>query len=475
MSERVRERRTVRSDDVSLARQRAITEQLLLAALREHDITSEAVEASRRAIFLAATSRALAMSLDYDATRDAVRRCVLPRDGSWCIVDIVESNGVVQRLPVTHPEADKQAVAQTFADLWFPPPIPRANGPGALCPGDAEPAVFPNGGLMMLAPNASSPKSLERLRALGFGGLVVLPLVVRATVLGTITFITRADDPPLSAEELALAAGLAGACALALDNARLYREAGRLRSVADEANRAKSAFLGNMSHELMTPLNAIGGYVTLIEMGIRGPVTVEQLADLARIRDNQTHLLTLISEILHFARSGSTAYRLVEVSTKAALQAVAEMLAGLVSERRLSIVQRPSRRRAVMWADADRVRQILVNLVMNAVKYGAAVGGEITLSSAVTRDAVSMRVADNGPGIAAEQLATIFDPFVQLASGLTDRRGGVGLGLALSRDLARAMNGELTVASTVGVGSEFTLTLPRAKSRKPTSTEMSVA
>ena len=106
-----------------------------------------------------------------------------------------------------------------------------------------------------------------------------------------------------------------------------------------------------------------------------------------------------------------------------------------------------------MWADADRVRQILVNLVMNAVKYGAAVGGEITLSSAVTRDAVSMRVADNGPGIAAEQLATIFDPFVQLASGLTDRRGGVGLGLALSRDLARAMNGELTVASGLTNGS----------------------
>jgi signal transduction histidine kinase len=118
----------------------------------------------------------------------------------------------------------------------------------------------------------------------------------------------------------------------------------------------------------------------------------------------------------------------------------------------------------VAWADADRVRQILVNLVMNAVKYTPQNGGTITLACAVAGDSVLAHVADTGPGIPGEKLESIFEPFVQLTSGLADRRGGVGLGLAISRDLARAMNGDLTVESTVGAGSRFTLTLPLAKS-----------
>lgn len=115
-----------------------------------------------------------------------------------------------------------------------------------------------------------------------------------------------------------------------------------------------------------------------------------------------------------------------------------------------------------MWADADRVRQILLNLVTNAVKYGAANGGRITLESTAT-DVVSLHVVDTGQGIPSDKLAAIFEPFVQLASGLSDRRGGGGLGLSISRDLARAMHGDLTVESVVGVGSRFTLSVPRVR------------
>jgi signal transduction histidine kinase len=121
----------------------------------------------------------------------------------------------------------------------------------------------------------------------------------------------------------------------------------------------------------------------------------------------------------------------------------------------------------VVWADDDRVRQILMNLVMNAVKYTPEGGGTITLSATVTRSSVIIQVGDCGPGIPPEKVATIFEPFVQLASGLTDRQGGVGLGLAISRDLARAMKGDLTVESTVGVGSRFMLELPRARREAP--------
>jgi len=292
-------------------------------------------------------------------------------------------------------------------------------------------------------------------------------LVVRTTALGAITFVIPYGDPPFSPQDVTLASDLADLCALALDNERLYRQAHELREAADAANHAKSTFLGNMSHELMTPLNAIGGYVTLLEMGLRGSVSTEQLVDLARIRHNQVHLLTLISEMLTYIRGehGRLEYRLTEVSAQAALRDVADMLHGAADERGLVLVHGSEGVDALMWADAERVRQILLNLVMNAVKYATANSGEIRLSLTATSSVVAIHVADKGPGIPAEKLDEIFHPFVQLANGLTDRRGGVGLGLSISRDLARGMNGELTVQSTLGVGSRFTLELPRAQHR----------
>jgi signal transduction histidine kinase len=276
--------------------------------------------------------------------------------------------------------------------------------------------------------------------------------------------VSREGDPPFTREEIALATELAARCAMALDNARLYREADGLRLAAEAASQAKSAFLGSMSHELRTPLNAIGGFAELMEMGVQGPVTEAQQASLVRIKANQEHLLTLITEILTFVRveGGRMEYRKGNVSLDQALADVAEMLSGAASERGLSFERAGCDPSAIAWADSDRVRQIIVNLVMNAVKYTPANGGTITLGCVVSGERVVATVADTGPGIPPEKLESIFEPFVQLTSSLTDRRGGVGLGLAISRDLARGMDGDLTVESTVGAGSRFTLTLPLA-------------
>ena len=443
-------RRTRRDESAvtELTRQRAITERLLLAALNARDVKNEAITVSRRATFLASASRELATSLDGTGARDAIRRRTLMREGSWCIVDIVELDGGIHRLPVAHPDSSKQELAQNFAERWFP-----------------LQAGFVTERSPTLVIDSNATQGLAALRELGFGGLLVAPLVVGTTALGAITFVIPHGDPPFSPQDVTLASDLADLCALALDNERLYRQAHKLREAADAANHAKSTFLGNMSHELMTPLNAIGGYVTLLEMGLRGPVTAEQLADLARIRHNQVHLLTLLSEMLTYIRGehGRLEYRLSEVSALAALRDVADMLHGAADERHLVLVSPVARDDLLMRADAERVRQILLNLVMNAVKYATPESGEITLSLTATSNVVAIHVADNGPGIPPEKLEVIFHPFVQLADGLSDRRGGVGLGLAISRDLARGMNGELTVESTLGVGSRFTLELPRAQ------------
>ena len=416
-------------DQLSDSRQRALTERLLLRALSEQDTARIAREDGARGRFVASVSRDLAQSLDEAATQAAVARRTLPRADSWCIVDIIELDGAVHRLAIAHPDPAKQAVAQEFADHWL-----------------TRSSVAP-------------PLAVERV--------LPVPLVVRGSVLGAITFVTGENDPPFSADERTLASDIAQLCALALDNARAYRESQRLREAADIANRAKSSFLSTMSHELMTPLNAIGGYVALMEMGLRGPVTAEQRVDLARIRQSQAHLLTLISDILAQARSdakrGGSEYRFGEVSVASMLREVASMLQAAVDERHLTLVCAPGPDDEIVWADAVRMRQILINLVMNAIKHGKQQDGRITLESVPTPASIAIRVTDDGEGIPEDKLEAIFAPFVQLAKGLSDRRGGVGLGLAISRDLARAMNGDVTVFSVFGKGSRFTLELPRAR------------
>jgi signal transduction histidine kinase len=376
---------------------------------------------------------------------------------------VVESNGAIHRLAVVHPDPAKQELAQRLQEQWPSKKSDTMSASSVVHARRPTIVTHESGAALMLA--AHGEENLRILREIGFGSLLAVPLIVRARVQGAITFISREGDAPFTSEEIALAVDVAARCAMALDNARLYREADALRLAAELANTSKSEFLGSMSHELRTPLNAIGGFAELIDMGIQGPVTEEQHVALARIKANQEHLLMLITEILNFVRveSGRMEYHSAAVPMKAALADVAEMLSAAISEKGHTVVNDGCDAAAIAWADPDRVRQILVNLVMNAVKYTPPNGGTITLTCEVMGDTVLAHVEDTGPGIPSEKLESIFEPFVQLTSGLADRRGGVGLGLAISRDLARAMNGDLIAESTVGVGSRFTLTLPLAR------------
>jgi signal transduction histidine kinase len=445
-------------------RQRAVAERLLLGALREQDAAGDAARASERSQYVANTSRELSLSLDEPATRDTVRHVSLPRPGTWCMVDVIESNGAIHRLSVVHPDPAKQALARLLEEHWpsrSVEPTEAANPTRALRV--AQPTVLTGDSGTALVLAAHGETNLRILREIGFGSLLVVPLVVRARVQGAITFVSREGDPPFSQDEISLAVDIAARCAMALDNARLYREADALRLAAEAANQSKSQFLGTMSHELRTPLNVIGGFTELLELGIEGPVTEKQRGVLVRIKASQQHLLKLITEILNFVRieSGRMEYHLGRTSLTDELSAVAGMLEGMAKEKSLTLAVPLGDAEVVAWADADRVRQILVNLIMNAVKYTPP-GGTITLSCAVVGETVVARVADTGPGIPTDRLESIFEPFVQLTSGLTDRRGGVGLGLPISRDLARAMKGDVQVESTGSGGSCFTLVLPRA-------------
>ena len=243
------------------------------------------------------------------------------------------------------------------------------------------------------------------------------------------------------------------------------READDSLARAAEANRAKSQFLAAMSHELRTPLNAIGGYTDLLTMGLSGPITPQQQEQLARIRRSQEHLLGIINDILNFSRleAGRLTYNIGPVAVKDVVESVTDMIMPQARTKGLHLDQAECRE-ATALGDRPKVEQIVLNLLSNAVKFTPS-GGKISIACNVKRGKVMLTVLDTGSGIPADKLDAIFEPFVQVGRTLTSAKEGAGLGLAISRDLARGMGGDITVDSRIGVGSEFKLTLPEDKSK----------
>lgn len=265
---------------------------------------------------------------------------------------------------------------------------------------------------------------------------------------------------------------------LSEENTRLYESANALRIVAESAQReaeaansAKAQFLANMSHELRTPLNAIGGYAQLMEMGLRGAVTEAQLEDLARIQRSQAHLLGLINAVLNYAKleAGHVVYATQDVALDDVVVEAKSLVSPQLDAKGLryqyascaDLANASLGTPVLIRADAEKLRQILLNLLTNALKFTPS-GGQITVVCRTVNGAALLSVSDTGRGIPADKLQTIFDPFVQIGRHLTSTDTGVGLGLAISRDLAVGMDGDLAVESIEGNGSTFTLTMPLA-------------
>ena len=250
--------------------------------------------------------------------------------------------------------------------------------------------------------------------------------------------------------------------AMLLERERLLAEAERACTEAEAANRAKSEFLTVMSHELRTPLNAIVGHAQLIELGVYGPVTQEQLSALDRIQRSQRHLLGLINGVLNYAKidAGAVLYYITDVYVDETLATCEALTAPQARMKQLDFRYVRGDARLTARADSEKLQQILLNLFSNAIKFTDA-GGRVTARCTQPGDSrVAIEVADTGRGIPANQLERVFEPFVQIDTKLTRASEGTGLGLSISRELARAMGGELTVRSELGIGSTFTLTLP---------------
>jgi signal transduction histidine kinase len=243
---------------------------------------------------------------------------------------------------------------------------------------------------------------------------------------------------------------------------RVAREA-ELRDAmdrAESASKAKSEFMAGMSHELRTPLAAIMGYADLLETEVVGPLSDRQKGFMRRIKAGARHLTGIIEEILTFSRleAGREAVFAEQVDAAVIASDALALVEPQGNQKGLAIRLTPPETPVEAISDAGKLRQILVNLLGNAVKFTDA--GEVELRVWADDGTVSFQIRDTGPGIPPEYLERVFEPFTQVDGSSTRSKGGTGLGLPVSRRLARLLGGDLEVESAVGEGSCFTLTIP---------------
>ena len=268
------------------------------------------------------------------------------------------------------------------------------------------------------------------------------------------------------------------------DSERARVEALEARRVAEQASRTKAAFLGTMSHEFRTPLNAIGGYAQLLDLEIAGPLNAGQREHLTRLRASNEHMLQLVNDVLDLAKLDADALHFradTALAEDAAADAIA-LTAPQAAVRGVRLINDIAGPSLSYVGDAQRVRQVLVNLLSNAIKFSEP-GSDVHLSSRAIAEAspvgrvngtgpwTVLEVRDDGVGIAPEFQASVFEPFKQVEDGHTRTKGGTGLGLAISRRLARNMGGDLTLESALGAGSCFRLWLPASTESGSSSRE----
>jgi len=436
-------------------------------ARREAERLQHIAEAAeRRVAFLAEASVRLASSLDVEATLGTIADLAVPALADWCFLEVLEQ-GVVRQAVVAHSRPDMVRWARELV-ARYPIDLNAGYGTGKVLR-TGEPELVSEISDETLRSVAQDEEHLRLLRTTGIRSSISVPLKDqdgRATAV--LSLVSSDSGRRYEESDLAMAMEVARRAGAALANARLVEAERAARAEAELASRTKSEFLATMSHELRTPLNAIAGHVQLIEMGIHGPVNDVQREALTRVERAQRHLLGLINDVLNYARieAGRVEYDLSPVLVRDVFTDVLPMVESQVGAKSLTLDWMRPEEQGIepmhVWADRDKLAQIMLNVISNAVKFTPE-GGRITVALADDDGPahVTLRITDNGVGIPADKLDAVFEPFVQVRSDYTRQVEGTGLGLAISRDLARGMGGDLRVTSELGVGSTFELVLRR--------------
>ncbi len=421
------------------------------AALHTADLHAQQKLREHQALFLARAASALAGSLDYRQTLRTLANLAVPHIADWCAVDMLTSQGTLERLAVAHPDPARVRQAEAFHQK-YPPDLDAPRGfAGVLRTGQAE--LVERLTDEMIDAGATSPEHRADVRALGIVSYMIVPLITRRGTIGAITFVAAESGRHYTASDLRFAETVADRAAVAIENIWAYEEA-RL------ANQLKDEFLATLSHELRTPLNAMLGYTRMLKAGAVPAERRESALEV--IERNGGTLAQILEDLLDVSRIISGKLRL-EMSAVEADQLLADAVSTLrpaADAKGITMQTRTNAPGLVLQADRDRLQQVLWNLLTNAVKFTPA-GGTITIEVAAESDSVQFTVSDTGRGIDAALLPHVFERFRQGDSRIGRQHGGLGLGLSIARHIVEMHGGTISAESDgENKGSTFRVRLP---------------
>ncbi len=421
------------------------------------DITEHRrVEEEQR--FLAHASAFLSSSLDYETTLRALARLAVPMFGDYCAVDVLKDDGTFARVDLIVDDPDRREVGEALKRY---PPRLTVEGPAVRAIKSGEPFVDNDTGPDKAARSAQTPEHLELLRQFGVRSFQMVPLRSRGRTLGLLTtgsFTGRQYDE----HDLALALDVAARAGLALDNAMLYR-------TAQEADRLKDDFLATLSHELRTPLNALLGWMHILKMPSADESTRRRA--LESIERNARAQAILINDLLDVSRAmrGKLRVETTPIDLSAVILAAIDSIRPAVRARDLDVNLSIGALDGQVWGDGDRLEQVMWNLLSNAVKFTKP-GGRIDVTVEESAENVRITVADNGVGIDPAFLPHVFERFRQADSSSTRAQTGLGLGLAIVRNLVDLHGGSVTVHSAgLDRGASFAIILPTRREPESSS------
>jgi signal transduction histidine kinase len=399
--------------------------------------------------FLAHASAFLSSSLDYETTLRALARLAVPMFGDYCAVDVLREDGAFARVDLVVDDPDRREIGEALKRY---PPRLVVEGPAVRAIKSGEPFIDNDTGPDKSARSAQTPEHLELLRRFGVRSFQMVPLRSRGRTLGLFT-TGSFSGRQYNEHDLALAQEVATRAGLALDNAMLYR-------TAQEADRLKEDFLATLSHELRTPLNALLGWMHILKMPTADESTRKRA--LESIERSARAQAILINDLLDVSRAmrGKLRVESSPVDLSAVILAAIDSIRPAVRARGLDVNLAIGTLSGQVWGDADRLEQVMWNLLSNAVKFTKP-GGRIDVTVEETVDDVKITVSDNGIGIDPAFLPHVFERFRQADGSSTRTQAGLGLGLAIVRNLVDLHGGTVTVHSPgLEQGASFAVMLP---------------
>ncbi len=439
-------------------------DRLLGVVLVFRDVTAKKREQAQRD-FLAKAGEALVASLDYRTTLAAVGRLVVPELADWCSIELVEPGYATPlQVAVAHVDPAKVEFARALGERYPPDRDAKTGVPEVIRTGKSE--LYREIPSALLEAAAKDAEHLRLIRELELASAMVVPLRAHGRVLGAMTFVYAESGRRYDENDLLFAEDVARRAAMAIENAQVLRavdearvQEGVLRDRAEVASRAKDEFLATVSHELRTPLNAILGW-TITLRATKPEADVDR--HLAIIERNARAQAKLIEDVLDVSRiiSGKLTMRLRPTSVVDAVIASIETVSPAATAKGITITRDLRDDGVTISADPDRMQQVVWNLLANAVKFTPQ-GGKVQVAAYREGSDISIRVTDDGEGIAPEAMPRIFETFHQADSTTTRRHGGLGLGLSIVRRIVAAHGGTVSAKSEgVGKGSTFLVLLP---------------